>query len=118
MGVLPVIRGRLGGTADLCDPRWTQQLLDSSDYIVFSGSVWHCLEPRGLTMRHRLSTVPSSAEAPETVSSLRAPIRRPACRLARRRAAHPTRHHLTLDNSGGDWACIAWYALTGEMLDP
>jgi hypothetical protein len=30
----------------------------------------------------------------------------------------PGRHRLTLDNSGGDWACIGWYAMTGEMLDP
>lgn len=28
------------------------------------------------------------------------------------------RHRLTLDNVGGDWACIGWYALMGETLDP
>jgi hypothetical protein len=28
------------------------------------------------------------------------------------------RHRLNLDNVGGDWACIGWYAFTGEMLDP
>lgn len=30
----------------------------------------------------------------------------------------PGQHRVTLDNVGGDWACIGWYALTGEMLDP
>jgi len=30
----------------------------------------------------------------------------------------PGRHRLGLDNGGGDWACIAWYALSGETLDP
>ncbi len=30
----------------------------------------------------------------------------------------PGRHRLTLDNVGGDWACIGWYAFTGETLDP
>lgn len=26
----------------------------------------------------------------------------------------PGRHRLTLDNVGGDWACVGWYAFTGE----
>jgi hypothetical protein len=30
----------------------------------------------------------------------------------------PGRHRLTLDNVGGDWACIGWYAVNGETLDP
>jgi len=30
----------------------------------------------------------------------------------------PGRHRLTLDNVGGDWACIGWYAFTGETEDP
>lgn len=30
----------------------------------------------------------------------------------------PGRHRLTLDNVGGDWACIAWYALRGQTVDP
>jgi hypothetical protein len=30
----------------------------------------------------------------------------------------PGRHRLTLDNVGGDWACIGWYALAGETADP
>lgn len=30
----------------------------------------------------------------------------------------PGRHRLALDNIGGDWACIGWYAVTGERLDP
>ena len=30
----------------------------------------------------------------------------------------PGRHRLMLDNVGGDWACIGWYAVTGETLDP
>ena len=33
-------------------------------------------------------------------------------------AIPPGRHRLTLDNVGGDWACIGWYAFTGETLDP
>jgi len=28
------------------------------------------------------------------------------------------RHRLTLDNVGGDWACIGWYTFTGEASDP
>jgi hypothetical protein len=30
----------------------------------------------------------------------------------------PGRHRVTLDNVGGDWACIGWYALSGETEDP
>lgn len=30
----------------------------------------------------------------------------------------PGRHRFTLDNVGGDWACIGWYAFTGEMRNP
>ena len=30
----------------------------------------------------------------------------------------PGRHRLSLDNVGGDWACIGWYAFTGETEDP
>jgi hypothetical protein len=30
----------------------------------------------------------------------------------------PGRHRLTLDNVGGDWACIGWYAFTGTTLAP
>ncbi len=32
-------------------------------------------------------------------------------------AIPPGRHRLTLDNAGGDWACIGWYAFMGETLD-
>ncbi len=30
----------------------------------------------------------------------------------------PGRHRLSLDNVGGDWACLGWYAFTGETEDP
>jgi hypothetical protein len=30
----------------------------------------------------------------------------------------PGRHRLTLDNRGGDWASIGWYAVAGETQDP
>jgi hypothetical protein len=30
----------------------------------------------------------------------------------------PGRHRLMLDDAGGDWACVGWYSLTGETLDP
>jgi hypothetical protein len=30
----------------------------------------------------------------------------------------PGRHRLTLDNLGGDWASIGWYAFAGETEDP
>lgn len=30
----------------------------------------------------------------------------------------PGRHRLTLDNVGGDWASIGWYALAGETEEP
>jgi hypothetical protein len=30
----------------------------------------------------------------------------------------PGRHRLTLDNVGGDWASIGWYAFVGETADP
>ena len=30
----------------------------------------------------------------------------------------PGRHRLTLDNIGGDWAAIGWYAFSGEAEDP
>jgi hypothetical protein len=30
----------------------------------------------------------------------------------------PGRHRATLDNVGGDWACIGWYALAGETEEP
>ena len=33
-------------------------------------------------------------------------------------AIPPGRHRVTLDNIGGDWACIGWYAFKGETLDP
>jgi hypothetical protein len=33
-------------------------------------------------------------------------------------AIPPGRHHVTLDNVGGDWACIGWYAIKGEIVDP
>jgi hypothetical protein len=33
-------------------------------------------------------------------------------------AIPPGRHRVTLDNVGGDWACIGWYAFKGELLDP
>jgi hypothetical protein len=33
-------------------------------------------------------------------------------------AIPPGRHRVTLDNVGGDWACIGWYAIQGETLDP
>jgi len=28
------------------------------------------------------------------------------------------KHRLTLDNVGGDWACLDWYAFTGATVDP
>lgn len=30
----------------------------------------------------------------------------------------PGQHRVTLDNVGGDWACIGWYAFTGETASP
>lgn len=30
----------------------------------------------------------------------------------------PGHHRVTLDNVGGDWACIAWYAFRGESVSP
>jgi hypothetical protein len=30
----------------------------------------------------------------------------------------PGRHRVALDNVGGDWACIGWYAFAGDTLDP
>ena len=33
-------------------------------------------------------------------------------------AIPPGRHRVTLDDVGGDWACIGWYAIKGETLDP
>ena len=30
----------------------------------------------------------------------------------------PGRHRVTLDNVGGDWVCIGWYAFVGETLQP
>jgi hypothetical protein len=29
----------------------------------------------------------------------------------------PGRHRATLDNIGGDWACIGWYAFAGQIED-
>ena len=33
-------------------------------------------------------------------------------------AIPPGHHRVTLDNIGGDWACIGWYDFKGETLDP
>lgn len=30
----------------------------------------------------------------------------------------PGRNTIALDNLGGDWACIGWYAFTGEVVPP
>ncbi len=29
----------------------------------------------------------------------------------------PGRHRLTVQNTGGDWAAIAWYAFAGELAE-
>jgi hypothetical protein len=29
----------------------------------------------------------------------------------------PGRHRVTVQNTGGDWATIAWYAFTGELAE-
>ena len=34
------------------------------------------------------------------------------------RTIPPGRHSIALDNIGGDWACIGWYAFTGEVGPP
>ena len=41
-------------------------------------ALWHCLEPRWLTMRNRLATVPNSAEVLRDVVRTTGPIRLPA----------------------------------------
>jgi len=33
-------------------------------------------------------------------------------------AIPPGRHTIALDNVGGDWACIGWYAFGGEVAPP
>jgi len=62
--------------------------------------VWHCLEPRRLTMRNRLSTVPSSAEVPSDVAQTNlASAHFAAARIAI--APHVARHFRTADAHAG-----------------